>query len=242
MNNIASYHVEKLLKNDKIICHEIRSTQFNNNDVLLHFFLTESKEDANALPKFKMGYERYRLPNETEKNIKSTDELIENFYLVENSSHPNMLFNNNPLTPSNTDLINISAMIDKNYKSHDNSFLYRKNKLINEMYNDNNDFNIQPSKTMREIAKNEKRTSHSLWRSPIHFDTFDKCSNEELYELFKKYKPYIGKEITGELNTESKMNIDMESIFGAAFDLLRIKTKIFHHDDHDDYSGQEQLV
>lgn len=271
------YPIEQLLTNEKILCHEIRASTYQSNHVLLHFFITEPKNNDNELPQFSLGYERYKATNkEIEKDdSKPEQDNIEIFAMIKHNDHPHLLFNysdekfehieqqkndwtgeqpdmiSNPNSNETSSLSPISAnniAMNKNLRNvsemADNS-IYRTDDVITEKtYLSTQDSSLQEfqSDTAKEIHDNEHKKYHSIWTSHIHFNKFEQCNNVELLDLLRKYKPYIGLKIPPSLDSESPTNIDMESIFGTSFDFLRIKNKLTHKNDDDDYESNNVVA
>lgn len=230
------YNIEQLLKDEDVSCHEVRGTKYNGKDILLHFFIT--KKDS-LLPKFKMGYEIYNSLN-IEDKIKEEEFEKHNpiqYALINNTDKISILYGNihlqkNEWTGEKVDPVspeNISVQTEVRYVNEmaDNSIYHteiaeRQEAIFDEQVS--NDSQISDSK--KEMIENELRDSHSIWKTKYHFDKFSECSNKEMIELFEKYLPYVNREIPSKLDTEDKLNIDMESIFGKSFDMLRIKNKM----------------
>lgn len=272
------YHIEELLKDDKIECHEIRATTHNNTHVLLHFFITTSTLNKNSLPKFKMGYEHYKATaKEIEKaNSKPEEDNILSYSFLNKSDNADILFSQFPtskvevqyknewtgensqqvLNTSSTEQKIASSMSSENISTNknlryvsemDDNSIYGSDDLITEKnYLETKDASLQARNKENALSVaatsgdldaaqfysnlNDTNTStqksHSVWRSKIHFDKFEQCSNEEMLHLFKHYQIYIEQHVPVNLDTESRMNIDMETIFGTSFDLLRIKNNL----------------
>lgn len=240
------YTIENLLTDEKIVCHEIRGTKHDNKEILLHFFITQKE---NHLPQFKMAYELYN-PTSIEKTAKNF-ELHKNsptqYALLSNEDNNSVIFGNmhieknewtgekiNPLDNPNTDQVN--GQIEVRYISEmaDNSIYHEEIAIKQQEIIDENNHQINdlkhPTERTKEIIKNEAKNSHSIWTTPFHMEKFSVCSKEEMLELLSKYKPHINHYIPTKLDTESKLNIDMESIFGASFDVVRVKNNLFHKD------------
>lgn len=252
------YPIEKLLNNETIDCHEVRATLYENKFILLHFFITHNEED---LPEFKMGYERY---NTTLKDLnyddkKPRDHSIDKYCLLNTNDQANILFHvddislaqknewtgeqpelipdHTSLSPNSPENVTVNKNLRHVSEMADNS-IYNTDDIINTpTYLAEKDTSVQYFDTLpEEASQNNQHTSHSIWTSDIHWKKYQKVSNEELLELFKKYKPYIGIKIPKELDTESNINIDMEQLFGTSFDFVRIKNNLFHEED-DNISG-----
>lgn len=249
-----NYPIENLLKNQKIQCHEIRGTIYEGYNVLLHFFITQSKLD-NALPEFKIGYEKYDTTSkDLEKDYpKPLETLIKEYNWINNTDTHSTLFNlgtdtnKNEWTGEQEDLLtednkssnlsphsaeNVSVNKNLRYVSEmaDNSIYSTDDIFTEKTYLATKDTSLMDTEALKEKSDNEKPTSS--WSSYIHFNKFKHCSNEEALELFKKYKPYIGITIAPDLDTDSRLNNDMENLFGLSFDVVRIKNKLFSEATH----------
>lgn len=277
------YPIEQLLTNEKIICHEVRASTYETNHVLLHFFITEEKNNEYSYPVFKMGYERYKATaDEIEKNSSSpSQERIRHVSFISTNDHPNVLFTHpdavngdyqlkNDWTGEQPEIINHPSSFDTSHLSGtspqniatnknlryveemvDNSIYATDDVLTEKTYLASKDsaFIHAPlddsnkhSDAIKEMKENEQKSSHSIWTSEIHFDKFEQCTNEELLDLLRKYKPYIGVHIRPNLDTESSLSIDMVSVFGVSFDVLRLRTNLFNKDKDDHLEGQGVLV
>lgn len=260
------YPVEQLLIEDDIDCHEVRATVYDKHLVLLHFFITHPEDDS-SLPEFKMGYERYTIDSdENQKNIKPKEDNIVYSTLIHVNDQANILFNfssnpnldlqKNEWTGEQPEIIegntadselspmspeNISVNKDLRYVSEmaDNS-IYSTDDVINtDTYLAQKDESIKEANTSYFDSSEGK--THSIWKSEIHWKKYKECSVEEFITVFKKYKPYIGLFIPKNLDTESAFNIQMEELFGAAFDIVRIKNNLFSDDDNNMVGGSVSL-
>lgn len=244
-----NYPIENLLKNQKIQCHEIKGTIYEGYHVLLHFFITQSKTHG-SLPEFKIGYEKYDTTSkDLEKdNPKPLEKLIKEYNWINITDNHTTLFNfgtethKNEWTGEQADLLtednnssslsphcaeNVSVNKNLRYVSEmaDNSIYNTDDVITEKNYLATKDTSLMDAKALQEKSENEK--SNSLWNKYIHFNKFQHCSNEDLLELFKQYKPYIGVSIEPELDSHSRLNNDMENLFGLSFDVVRIKNKLF---------------
>lgn len=257
------YPIEDLFKHEKILCHEVRATVSDNQHILLHFFISQPLIE-NQLPRFKMGFEVYEknknyvdntvdeyTSSSDSKTIKEinhpkSDQILDySFIYIEDTS--NVLFINEGLNEKilknewtgekedddvgmNNNVRYVSEMTDNSIYNTDAS----TKKPTYLSHQEDETLSEPASEAMIEIYKNEQKNSHSIWNSSFHFDKFSECKKEEIIILFNKYKGYIAAQISPNLHTESKLNIDMESIFGTSFDIVRIKTNLFNnHDDSD---------
>lgn len=210
-----NYPIEKLLNNDKIKCHEIRATMYGGKHLLLHFFITQPFLD-NYLPQFKMGYETYSVSAKDliSDNNKPLEGLIKDYALLNADDNISSLFSyaeptKNEWTEEQEDLMN-----------------YNNSQSVLSSH-----YTLMPAPSLLGDSYEDTKI-HSIWNSEIHFNKFKHCSNEDIYKLLKEYKGYIDMSIPADLDTESKLNIEMETLFGASFDMMRIKNK-FLHDDHE---------
>lgn len=262
MENIMNYAIEKLLKNQKIECHEVRATIIDNKHVLLHFFITQYKE-IDSLPQFKMGFERYHATvQEISKEDKPNKEKLEHYAMINVSEHDTVLFNDpeqheeqvaqrnewtgeqpsiaangideSSLSPNSPENISVNKNLRYVSEMADNSIYATDDVITTSTYLAKKDSAVEDPNALDTLDDVDSTKSHSIWTSEIHWDKYHKCSNEELLSLFKKYKHYIGTSIPKNLDTETNLNIDMEHLFGASFDVLRIKNNLFSDNDSND--------
>lgn len=244
-----NYQIEKLLENQKIKCHEIRATMYSGHHLLLHFFITQP-ESADTLPQFKIGYEIYGASavDLVSDNTKPLEPLIKELGLIEPSDKIHSIFNfghtteKNEWTGEQAEIVtphgteshlspnspeNISVNKNLRYVSEmaDNSIYAGEDVISTPNYLEAKDSTLM---TVDPIENNDNTKKHSIWNSKIHFSKYQHVSNEELLELFKKYKSYIDVKIPSNLDTESRLNIEMEDLFGASFDVVRLQNKIFN--------------
>lgn len=243
-----NYQIEKLLDTQKIKCHEIRATMYSGHHLLLHFFITQA-DTLNSLPQFKIGYEVYGVSGVdlVSDNSKPLEPLLKDMGLIEVSDNIHSIFNFGHTTEKNewtgeqaeiltqhgteshlspTSAENISVNKNLRYVSEmaDNSIYAGEDVISTPNYLEEKDSTLM---TVDPID-NDNTKKHSIWHSKIHFSKYQHVSNEELLELFKKYKGYIDVKIPPNLDTESRLNIEMEDLFGASFDIVRLQNKMFN--------------
>lgn len=247
-----SYHIENLLKNEKIKCHEIRATMYGGQHLLLHFFITQS-DIKDSLPQFKIGYETYGVSAKdlVSDDSKPLDDLIKDYSLLSSTDNAHSVFNfgetsknewtgeqseilspngiASSLSPQSADNVSVNKNLRHVSEMADNSIYSGEDVISTPNYLSEKDSTLM---TTTNIEQEDIKKSHSIWNSDIHFSKFKHCSNEDLYELFKEYKCYINININPDLDTESRLNIDMEKLFGTAFDIVRIQNKLFN-DNHE---------
>lgn len=259
------YPVEQLLIDDSIDCHEVRSTVYDNKLVLLHFFITHPDDDS-SLPEFKMGYERYSIDNsDSEKNIKPQDENIEYFTLVQPNDQADILFHfandesiaiqknewtgektnilenseeNSDLSPTSGENISVNKSLRYVSEMADNSIYNTDDVVTTETYLAQKDDSFKEKEISLDSSDNK---THSIWNSEIHWKKYKQLNVEDFIKTFKQYKPYIGLYIPKNLDTESALNIQMEELFGTAFDIVRIKNNLFSDDDNNIVGGSVNL-
>lgn len=245
-----NYQIEKMLENQKIQCHEIRATMYSGRHLLLHFFITQP-ENIDALPQFKIGYEIYGVSavDLVSDNNKPQEPLIKELGMIECSDKIHSIFNfgdtteknewtgeqaelltshgtESHLSPNSPDNISVNKNLRYVSEMADNSIYAGEDVISTPNYLEQKDSTLM---TVDPIDNQDTNKTHSIWNSKIHFNTYKHVSNEELLELFKKYKGYIDMTIPANLETESRLNIDMENLFGASFDIVRLKNKIFNN-------------
>lgn len=201
------------------------------DDLINHFALIKSSDHQNVL--FNTPYANtaeYQQKNEwtgEQPEIVRESNSVEGSHLSATSSE-NIAVNKN--------LRYVSEMADNSIYATDDVVTEKTYLSTIDSSVDNVDKSENDHEVLEEIKDNEKKHNHSIWTTNIHFDRFEQCTNEELFVLFRKYKPYIGVNIPPHLDTETNLNIDMESIFGVSFDIVRVKTNLFHNDDDSNMS------
>lgn len=248
-----NYQIEKLLNNDKIKCHEIRATMYSGHHLLLHFFITQP-DIVDALPQFKIGYETYGVSAKdlVSDNNKPLEQLIRDFGLLDSSNTVHSIFNfgkettknewtgeqaellthhgaESPLSPNSSDNIAMNKNLRHVSEMADNSIYAGEDVITKRNYLAEKDSTLMTIDPIVDTSvENDDKKTHSIWTSSTHFSKFQHCSNEDLLELFKKYKGYIDMEIPANLDTESRLNIEMEDLFGTSFDVVRLQNKFLN--------------
>jgi hypothetical protein len=87
--------------------------------------------------------------------------------------------------------------------------------------------------TQPNYQANDGKHFHGIWNADIHWSKTHEVDISTLYELFDKYQPYIGKSLPANLPPDSQFNVEMEQIFGASFDVERLKTGWFRKHEKD---------
>lgn len=247
-----NYQIEKLLGNDKIKCHEIRATMYSGHHLLLHFFIIQP-DIVDALPKFKIGYETYGVSAKdlVSDNNKPLEELIRDYELLTASDTVHSIFNfgktttknewtgeqaellthngvESSLSPNSSENVAVNKNLRHVSEMADNSIYGGEDVISRPNYLAEKDSSLMTIDPIVETSESEDKKIHSIWTSSIHFSKFQHCSNEDMLELFKKYKGYIDMDIPANLDTESRMNIEMEDLFGTSFDVVRLQNKFLN--------------
>lgn len=245
-----NYQIERLLENEKIKCHEVRATMYSGHHLLLHFFITQP-DIVDSLPQFKIGYEVYGVSAKdlVSDNNKPLEPLIKEYGLLDSSDTIHSIFNfgnttaKNEWTGEQADLLthhDTQSVLSPN--TADNVSMNKNLRHVSEMV-DNSIYAgediISTPNYLKErdstlitvdpiVVTEDNKKQHSIWTSDIHFNKYQHCSNEEMLELFKKYKGYIDMNIPANLDTESRLNIEMEDLFGTSFDVIRLQNKFLN--------------
>lgn len=245
-----NYQIEKLLENQKVKCHEIRATMYSGHHLLLHFFITQSTV-TESLPEFKIGYEVYGVTGVdlVSNNNKPLEARIKEMGILSASDSTHTIFNfghtteknewtgeqaeiltphgtESHLSPNSSENISVNKNLRYVSEMADNSIYAGEDIISTPNYLEEKDSTLM---TVDPIDNSDNSKKHSIWNSKIHFTTYQHVSNENLLELFKKYKSYIDVKVPPNLDTESRLNIDMEELFGASFDIVRLTNKIFNN-------------
>lgn len=230
--------IEQLIKYDDILCHETRATQDSTgNWWLLHCFLAKNEQSN---PCFLMGCEQYTPEFNSARKIAyspynsdlSYNKILSNKEYSEKTQYGylNQLF---LCTPNQSDSIFNSSSSTQTSSALDPSVPLDssiESKMKQRNYEEMVDNTIYSEDA---IAKGEvlggvsSQEAHSFWQDKVHFSHVQELSMIEFLTCFNQYKQFINQEITPQINNESALNVAMQELFGAAYDLQRIKSKIF---------------